>query len=412
MTLKEKIITLYSTISGSLTGKADVSSLTAYLPVTGGTVSGSLYTTGSISASFPISVGARDYGTNSISSGSNHLDFPNKTGTFAVTDDIVQSDWNQTATGSKAYIKNKPTIPAAQVQTDWNATTGMGVLLNKPTIPAAQVNSDWNATSGVAQILNKPSIPTVGTLNTTASTTQSTNASESFSGSVTLHKVSKTGSYNDLLNKPTIPAAQVQTDWNATTGMGVLLNKPTIPTVPDISTNISSDASSDVKTASPKAVKTYVEGQGYLTSGNLPVAASGTLGAVKVGTGLDIDQNGVLSVTDDESFFRYKITTPETTTSTTSATNDTISVTLKNSAVNAVSADSGTDYIIMTFPDKKQGYARDFFVRLVLTGTDVPTISCCEPSGGGAVEFDVDDDSWKDIDLGVNLLMFTETAQA
>ena len=34
-------------------------------------------------------------------------------------------------------------------------------LSNKPTIPAAQVNSDWNADSGVAQILNKPTIPTV-----------------------------------------------------------------------------------------------------------------------------------------------------------------------------------------------------------------------------------------------------------
>ena len=30
-------------------------------------------------------------------------------------------------------------------------------LSNKPTIPAAQVNSDWDALSGVAQILNKPS---------------------------------------------------------------------------------------------------------------------------------------------------------------------------------------------------------------------------------------------------------------
>lgn len=34
-------------------------------------------------------------------------------------------------------------------------------LINKPTIPSAQVNSDWNATSGVAQILNKPDIPNV-----------------------------------------------------------------------------------------------------------------------------------------------------------------------------------------------------------------------------------------------------------
>jgi hypothetical protein len=33
-------------------------------------------------------------------------------------------------------------------------------LDNKPTIPDAQVNSDWNATSGVAEILNKPTIPT------------------------------------------------------------------------------------------------------------------------------------------------------------------------------------------------------------------------------------------------------------
>lgn len=53
------------------------------------------------------------------------------------------------------------TVPAAQVQSDWNATSGMGVILNKPTIPAAQVNADWNASSGVAQILNKPTIPTV-----------------------------------------------------------------------------------------------------------------------------------------------------------------------------------------------------------------------------------------------------------
>lgn len=47
-------------------------------------------------------------------------------------------------------------VPAAQVNSDWNATSGVAQILNKPTIPAAQVNSDWNATSGVAQILNKP----------------------------------------------------------------------------------------------------------------------------------------------------------------------------------------------------------------------------------------------------------------
>ena len=79
-------------------------------------------------------------------------------------------------------------------------------LNNKPSIPAAQVNSDWNADSGVAQILNKPSIPAApGTLDTTATTAQATSASEALSGTVTLHKISKTGKYSDLSGKPTVP---------------------------------------------------------------------------------------------------------------------------------------------------------------------------------------------------------------
>jgi hypothetical protein len=67
-------------------------------------------------------------------------------------------DWN--ATTGDYQILNKPTIPAAQVNSDWNSVSGVSQILNKPTIPAAQVNSDWNAVSGLAEILNKPTIPT------------------------------------------------------------------------------------------------------------------------------------------------------------------------------------------------------------------------------------------------------------
>lgn len=67
-------------------------------------------------------------------------------------------------------LSNKPTIPSAQVNSDWNATSGVAEILNKPTIPPAQVNSDWNASSGVAEILNKPTIPVVDqTLNASSS---------------------------------------------------------------------------------------------------------------------------------------------------------------------------------------------------------------------------------------------------
>lgn len=44
-----------------------------------------------------------------------------------------------------------------------------------------------------------------GTLKTTNTTAQATNASEPLTGTVNLHKVAKTGSYNDLLDRPTIP---------------------------------------------------------------------------------------------------------------------------------------------------------------------------------------------------------------
>ena len=89
----------------------------------------------------------------------------------------VQSDWAETNTASKAYIQNKPAIPAVpawamepdkpvynytEIQ---GAPTSNSVFINDEhyitinDVPA-QVNADWNATSGPAQILNKPTIPT------------------------------------------------------------------------------------------------------------------------------------------------------------------------------------------------------------------------------------------------------------
>lgn len=84
--------------------------------------------------------------------------------------------------------------------------------------------------SGGSEVLTgHQAIKTLKTDNTAAQTASSSEAIAG-SGTINLHKVSKTGSYNDLLNKPTIPAAQVNSDWNATSGVAQILNKPTIPT--------------------------------------------------------------------------------------------------------------------------------------------------------------------------------------
>ena len=50
-----------------------------------------------------------------------------------------------------------------------------------------------------------PEIPNIGNLNTTSSTSINTSSAESFTSNIRLHRISKTGSYNDLLNKPIVP---------------------------------------------------------------------------------------------------------------------------------------------------------------------------------------------------------------
>ena len=89
----------------------------------------------------------------------------------------IGSDTYALGTGSSTVdwsdITGKPTFATVATSGDYDDLT------NKPVIPAAQVNSDWNATSGISQILNKPNLAAVAT----------------------------SGSYNDLSNTPTIPAA-------------------------------------------------------------------------------------------------------------------------------------------------------------------------------------------------------------
>lgn len=49
----------------------------------------------------------------------------------------VQADWNEDDTTSDAYIANKPNIPEAQVNADWDAVSGVAEILNKPTLGTA-----------------------------------------------------------------------------------------------------------------------------------------------------------------------------------------------------------------------------------------------------------------------------------
>lgn len=82
------------------------------------------------------------------------------------------------------------------------------------TITEIKMNGASKGTSGVVDLGTVLTAhQNIKILNTNNNTSQTVSASEALSGSgtINLHKVAKTGSYNDLLNKPTIP-----TDTGAT----------------------------------------------------------------------------------------------------------------------------------------------------------------------------------------------------
>ena len=178
----------------------------------------------------------------------------------ALADYTTTEDLAAVATsGSYNDLSNKPTIPAAQVNSDWNANSGVAQILNKPTLATVATSGSYNDLS------NKPTIPTVnnatltiqknGTTvktftanassNVTANITVPTATSDltndsgfitgvawgDVTGKPTFATVATTGSYDDLEDKPTIPAAQVNADWNAVSGVARILNKPTLATV-------------------------------------------------------------------------------------------------------------------------------------------------------------------------------------
>ncbi|WP_131813764.1 beta strand repeat-containing protein [Mycolicibacter kumamotonensis] len=182
-------------------------------------------------------------------------------------DSAVQPADLATVATSGAYgdLSGTPAIPDALTDLD---TTVTGAQLNADHAKLAgiasgaeaNVQSDWNASSGDAAILNKP---TLGTAAATDSSAYATAAQGSLAASAVqpgdLATVATSGAYSDLSGTPNVPTAltdldttvtgaqlnadhsklagiasgaeaNVQSDWNASSGDAAILNKPTVPT--------------------------------------------------------------------------------------------------------------------------------------------------------------------------------------
>ena len=134
----------------------------------------------------------------------------------------IQADWTETETAAKSYIKNKP------IQLT-SAAVSAGTATDQGTISAAQLKASIKAVAPAEYTVQKAELETgtaakFGTVTAAGvkAAIQKWAPAQDLSG----YLLKTDFTWAGISGKPTIPAAQVQTDWNATTGKGVLLNKP------------------------------------------------------------------------------------------------------------------------------------------------------------------------------------------
>ena len=98
----------------------------------------------------------------------------------------------------------------AKTQSDWGQTnTGaIDFIKNKPSLATVATSGSYNDLS------NKPTIPAAQIQSDWSQS--DTSVVDYIKNKPNLATVATSGSYNDLSNKPTIPAAQIQSDWTQT----------------------------------------------------------------------------------------------------------------------------------------------------------------------------------------------------
>lgn len=235
----------------------------------------------------------------------------------------------------KGYISEIPVASATQLGGikvgDNLVITEDGVLSS---IGGSTGTSDYNALS------NKPA------LNTDNSVALEVNAQEEISGTVSLHKVSKTGNYNDLLNKPNIPSKtsdltndsgyitntvdnltnyykksetytqstidEILRDQEheilTTTSLTHYYKKTETYNQTEVNNLLANKANtSDIPTKTSQLTNDGSDGTNPFIS-EIPIASGTQLGGIKVGNNLSIEADGTLNASEGEQkTHKYKI---------------------------------------------------------------------------------------------------------
>ena len=126
-----------------------------------------------------------------------------------------------------SYTFRSSSTGEEQVQSDWTEqdSTSKAYIQHKPNLATVATTGDYEDLS------NKPTIPAA---QVQSDWSQSDNTQVDYiKNKPNLATVATSGSYDDLTDKPSIPAAQVQSDWNEADSSKVdyIKNKPTLSAV-------------------------------------------------------------------------------------------------------------------------------------------------------------------------------------
>lgn len=166
------------------------------------------------------------------------------------------------------------------------------------------INVGGGGTSNFNELTNRPkynsqtmtgntNIPNVPT-KTSDLTNDGSSGDSTYVEASALAPVATTGDYDDLIDKPTIPAAQIQSDWTQTdnTKLDYIKNKPTIPTVNDATLTITQNGVSKGTFTANDADDTTIEvtDTTYSDFVGTTGAVAGTAGLVPAPTTSDTDK--------------------------------------------------------------------------------------------------------------------------
>lgn len=233
-------------------------------------------------------------------------------------DENIQADWDETDSGSPAYIKNKPVISGGgtSVQSNWaqNDPSAADYIKNKPTIPASVTGTNdgtnWTTITIGDTTKNIPSGGGGGGGSSTLAGLTDTTISSPSSGQILAYDSATSKWVNTTEKDPTVPAwakAANKPSYTASE-VGALATGTTLDNIPDGSTRKLSNFISSSNTVSALDTKVDKVNGKALSTNDFSDAYKGKLDNIESGAEVNVQADWAETGTTSDAYIKNKPT--------------------------------------------------------------------------------------------------------